>query len=248
MAALSWRAIDFISDLHLQASEPATFQAWQSYMQTTPADALFILGDLFEVWVGDDVLKEHGFEHRCSQVIQQTADRVPTFLMHGNRDFLVGSSMMTACNITLLADPAVLNFNHQRWGLSHGDALCLGDTAYMAFRQQVRSTEWQQAFLAKPLAERQAIARGLRQQSEARKKSGAEYADVCPQAARQLLLDANASTLIHGHTHKPGAHDLGNGLQRVVLSDWDAAATPPRAEVMRLTNAGLQRIPLINQL
>jgi UDP-2,3-diacylglucosamine hydrolase len=248
MAALSWRAIDFISDLHLQASEPATFQAWQSYMQTTPADALFILGDLFEVWVGDDVLEEHGFEHRCSQVIQQTAARVPTFLMHGNRDFLVGSDMMAACNATLLADPAVFNFNQKRWVLSHGDALCLGDTAYMAFRQQVRSTEWQQAFLAKPLAERQAIARGLRQHSEARKKSGAEYADVCPQAARQLLLDANASTLIHGHTHKPTTHDLGNGLQRVVLSDWDAAATPPRAEVMRLSNAGLQRIPLINQL
>ena len=241
---MSWRAIDFISDLHLQASEPATFQAWQSYMQTTPADALFILGDLFEVWVGDDVLEEHGFEHRCAQVIQQTAAHVPTFFMHGNRDFLVGSGMMTACNTTLLADPAVLIFNHQRWVLSHGDALCLGDTAYMAFRQQVRSTEWQQAFLAKPLAERQAIARGLRQQSEARKKSGAEYADVCPQAARQLLVHAKASTLIHGHTHKSATHDLGNGLQRVVLSDWDAAATPPRAEVMRLTAGGLQRITL----
>jgi UDP-2,3-diacylglucosamine hydrolase len=244
MAGLSWRAIDFISDLHLQASEPATFQAWQSYMQTTPADALFILGDLFEVWVGDDVLKEHGFEHRCAQVIQQTAARVPIFFMHGNRDFLVGSGMMTACNTTLLAEPAVLNFNHQRWLLSHGDALCLDDTAYMAFRQQVRSAEWQQTFLAKLLAERQDIARGLRQQSEARKKSGEDDAGVCPQAARQLLLDANASTLIHGHTHKPATHDLGNGLQRVVLSDWDAAATPPRAEVMRLTAGGLQRIKL----
>lgn len=245
MAALSWRAIDFISDLHLQAGEPETFQAWQSYMQTTPADAVFILGDLFEVWIGDDVLNARGFEYRCSQVIQQTAARLPTFFMRGNRDFLVGSDMMTACNTTLLADPAVLNFNHQRWVLSHGDALCLGDTAYMAFRQQVRSSEWQQAFLAKPLAERQDIARGLRQQSEARKKSGEDYADVCAQAARQLLLDANASMLIHGHTHKPTTHDLGNGLQRVVLSDWDAAATPPRAEVMRLTAGGLQRIKLV---
>ena len=245
MAGLSWRAIDFISDLHLQASEPATFQAWQSYMQTTPADALFILGDLFEVWVGDDVLKEDGFEHRCSQVVQQTAARVPMFFMPGNRDFLVGSGMMTACNATLLNDPAVLNFSHHRWVLSHGDALCLGDTAYMTFRQQVRSTEWQQTFLAKPLAERHAIARGLREQSEARKKSGEEYADVCVQAARQLLLDANASTLIHGHTHKPATHDLGNGLQRVVLSDWDAAVTPPRTEVLRLTDGGLQRIKLL---
>jgi UDP-2,3-diacylglucosamine hydrolase len=165
--------------------------------------------------------------------------------MHGNRDFLVGSSLMAACNTTLLHDPTVLSFNDQRWMLSHGDALCLDDTAYMAFRQQVRSADWQQAFLTKPLAERQAIARGLREQSEARKKSGAEYADVCAQAARLLLLQADATTLIHGHTHKPATHDLGNGLQRVVLSDWDAAAKPPRLEVMRLSNAGLKRIPLI---
>jgi UDP-2,3-diacylglucosamine hydrolase len=118
----------------------------------------------------------------------------------------------------------------------------------MAFRQQVRSADWQQEFLAKPLPERQATARALRQQSEARKESGAQYADVCPQAALQLLLEANASTLIHGHTHKPAAHDLGNGLQRVVLSDWDASAKPPRAEVVRLTLDGLQRIPLISLL
>ena len=241
-AGPSWQAVDFISDLHLQASEPATFTAWQRYMQTTPADAVFMLGDLFEVWVGDDVLQERGFEHQCAQVIEQTAARVPTFFMHGNRDFLVGSGLMTACNTTLLHDPTVLSFNDQRWLLSHGDALCLDDTAYMAFRQQVRSANWQQAFLAKPLAERQAIARGLRQQSEARKQTGAGYADVDAEAARQLLLQANASTLIHGHTHKPASHDLGKGLQRVVLSDWDATANPPRAEVLRLSGTGLQRI------
>lgn len=240
------KSVDFISDLHLQVSEPATFNAWQRYMQTTPADAVFILGDLFEVWVGDDVLQAHGFEQQCAQVIQQTATRVPTFFMHGNRDFLVGSGMMTACNTTLLSDPTVLSFNHQRWLLSHGDALCLDDTTYMAFRHLVRSAEWQQAFLAKPLAERQAIARALRQESEARKQSGAEYPDVDSRAARQLLLDAKASTLIHGHTHKPADHDLGCGLQRVVLSDWDAATAPPRAEVLRLSGNGLQRLPLIN--
>ncbi len=248
-AGSSWQAVDFISDLHLQASDRATFDAWQLYMQTTPADAVFILGDLFEVWVGDDVLQEHGFEDQCAQVIQQAAGHMPVFFMHGNRDFLVRHGLMTACNTTLLPDPTVLSFNDQRWLLSHGDALCLDDTAYMAFRQQVRSLDWQQAFLAKPLAERQAIARGLRQQSqtqhEARKHSGAPYADVCPQAARQLLLQAGASALIHGHTHQPATHDLGDGLQRVVLSDWDALATPPRAEVLRLSAQGLQRIPLI---
>ena len=248
-AGPSWQAVDFISDLHLQASEPATFDEWQRYMQTTPADAIFILGDLFEVWVGDDVLQEHGFENQCAQVIKQTAARMPIHFMHGNRDFLVNHDLMTACNTALLADPTVLSFNDKRWLLSHGDALCLDDTAYMAFRQQVRSTEWQQAFLAKPLAERQAIARGMRQQSqiqhETRKNSGAHNADVCPQAARQLLLQANASTLIHGHTHKPATHDLGNGLQRVVLSDWDALAKPPRAEVLRLSGTSLQRIKLV---
>ena len=240
-----WLKLDFISDLHLQASEPATFHAWQRYMQNTPADAVFILGDLFEVWVGDDVLQEHGFESQCAQVIKQTAARVPTFLMHGNRDFLMGNGLMAACNSTLLSDSTVLSFNQQRWLLSHGDALCIDDTAYMAFRQQVRSAGWQQTFLAKPLAERQAIARGLRQQSEARKQSGADYADVDSHAARQLLSEANASTLIHGHTHKPATHDLNNGLQRVVLSDWDAAATPPRAEVLQLSGSGLQRIALL---
>jgi UDP-2,3-diacylglucosamine hydrolase len=239
-----WQSVDFISDLHLQASEPATFNAWQRYMQTTPADAVFILGDLFEVWVGDDVLGERGFEHQCAQVIAQTAASTPVYFMHGNRDFLVGATLTAACNTTLLADPTVLSFNNKRWLLSHGDALCLDDADYMQFRQQVRSTEWQKAFLAKPLAERQAIARGLRQQSEARKRSGIDYADVDSNAARQWLEQALSATLIHGHTHKPATHDLGDGLQRVVLSDWDMAATAPRAEVLRLSAQGLQRINL----
>lgn len=245
IAASTWRAIDFISDLHLQASEPATFNVWQRYMQTTPADAVFILGDLFEVWVGDDVLEERGFELQCVQVIKKTTARLPTFFMHGNRDFLVGNDLMTACNTALLADPTVLSFNHQRWLLSHGDALCLDDVDYMQFRQQVRSADWQQTFLAKTLAERQAIACDLRKQSEARKSSGADYADVHENTARQWLQQAESTTLIHGHTHKPALHDLGGGLQRVVLSDWDAVAISPRAEVLRLSAQGLERIGLL---
>ena len=244
IAPPGWLKLDFISDLHLQASEPETFNAWQRYMQTTPADAMFILGDLFEVWVGDDVLNAHGIEEKCAQVMHQTAARIPVYFMHGNRDFLVGDALMQSCGTQLLDDPTVLSFDNKRWLLSHGDALCLDDVDYMQFRQQVRSTDWQQTFLAKPLAERQAIARGLRQQSEARKNSGATYADVDAQAARQWLEQANSATLIHGHTHKPATHDLGDDLQRVVLSDWDMAATPPRAEVLRLSAQGLQRITL----
>lgn len=254
-AAPSWRTVDFISDLHLQAAEPATFDAWRHYMESTPADAVFILGDLFEVWVGDDTVDASlsaaglndsaDFEARCARVMGQTAGRLALFFMHGNRDFLVGRRLMDLCNTTLLSDPTVLGFNNQRWLLSHGDAWCLGDVDYMAFRREVRSAAWQRSFLAKPLAERQAIARGLREQSEARKKSGATYADVDSEAALKQLQAAKAHILIHGHTHQPAVHDLGHGYSRVVLSDWDAAAQPPRAEVLRLTANGLRRIALL---
>jgi UDP-2,3-diacylglucosamine hydrolase len=246
----SWGTVDFISDLHLQAGDAATFAAWRDYMESTPADAVFILGDLFEVWVGDDAVGMEGgvqdsFEDRCARLLDQTAGRLALFFMHGNRDFLVGPRFMALCHTTLLADPTVLGFNHQRWLLSHGDALCLGDVDYLQFRREVRSPAWQRSFLARPLAERQAIARGLREQSEARKQSGAPYADVDGNAAREQLEAANAQILIHGHTHRPAVHDLGHGYSRVVLSDWDAAAAVPRAEVLRLTATGLRRIPLL---
>lgn len=246
----SWGTVDFISDLHLQAGDAATFAAWRDYMESTPADAVFILGDLFEVWVGDDAVGMEGgvqdsFEDRCARLLDQTAGRLALFFMHGNRDFLVGPRFMALCHTTLLADPTVLDFNHQRWLLSHGDSLCLGDVDYLQFRREVRSPAWQRSFLARPLAERQAIARGLREQSEARKQSGAPYADVDGNAAREQLEAANAQILIHGHTHRPAVHDLGHGYSRVVLSDWDAAAAVPRAEVLRLTATGLRRIPLL---
>jgi UDP-2,3-diacylglucosamine hydrolase len=243
-----WSTVDFISDLHLSADEPLTFAAWQHYLQSTPADAVFILGDLFEVWVGDDVVSNTSpvlnFEDRCLQVLAAAGGRLALFFMHGNRDFLVGQRLMDLCHATLLNDPTVLCFEDQRFLLSHGDALCLADTDYLQFRQQVRSNAWQTQFLAKPLTERQSIARGLRTQSEARKQSGQTYADVDTDAAKQWLKAAGASTLIHGHTHQPGQHTLGDKQRRVVLSDWDGSATPPRAEVLRLTNTGLQRLPL----
>ena len=248
-APAAWGTVDFISDLHLTAEEPATFAAWQRYLESTPADAVFILGDLFEVWVGDDVVSPNSahalsFEDRCTQVMAAAGGRLALFFMHGNRDFLVGQRLMDLCHATLLADPTALHFAEQRFLLSHGDALCLADTEYLQFRQQVRSSAWQDHFLAKPLAERQSIARGLRAQSEARKQSGQTYADVDTDAAKQWLTAIGASTLIHGHTHRPGQHELGDQQRRVVLSDWDVAATPPRAEVMRLTHTGLQRLSL----
>lgn len=239
-----WRHIDFIADLHLQAGEPATFCAWRDFMQTTRADAVFILGDLFEVWVGDDVIdgdgvavdpdQAQGFEARCAQVLKAAALRLDIFFMHGNRDFLVGPAFARTCGMTLLDDPTVLDFAGQRWLLSHGDALCLSDPDYLQFRAQVRSAQWQQEFLAKPLAERQEIARALRTQSETRKHHGATYTDVDFDATCDWLHTAQASTLIHGHTHQPADHDLAKGRRRIVLSDWDANATPPRTEILRL--------------
>ena len=234
-----WRTVDFISDLHLQASEPATVAAWRHYLQTTPADALFILGDLFEVWVGDDAIHEPGsFEAQACAALQDAARRMDVFFMHGNRDFLAGDAFLRHCGITGLADPTVLIFGGQRTVLSHGDLLCLQDVDYQRFRVQARSAEWQERFLAQPLAVRRAQARGIRQQSEARKQSGIPYADVDDVAAIAWLNAAKAPTLIHGHTHRPASHALAPGQQRVVLSDWDATTEPPRTERLRLSMAG----------
>ena len=245
VAPSHWRTVDFMSDLHLQTSEPGTLGAFEQYLATTEADALFILGDLFEVWVGDDALADPGsFEAQGCAHLQSAAQRLPVYFMHGNRDFLAGSAFLAHCGITGLADPTVLVFDGQRYVLSHGDLLCLDDVDYQRFRVQARSAEWQAQFLAQPLATRRAQARGIRQESEARKQSGVTYADVDGPAAVVWLQAADAHTLIHGHTHRPADHALAPGLRRVVLSDWDAAALPPRVETLRLSRAGLERIPL----
>jgi UDP-2,3-diacylglucosamine hydrolase len=238
--------------LHLCELEPATFDAWLRYMSSTTAQAVFILGDLFEVWVGDDSIRADlspssvnlNFEERCTLVLQATGKRLNLYFMHGNRDFLVGKQMMTACNATLLADPTVLTFQHQRYLLTHGDMLCLADTQYLAFRDVVRQAAWQQAQLAKPLAERQAIGRHMRLESQKNQQNVLEYADVDTAAVLTWLQAANTKTMIHGHTHKPATHDLGTAFKRVVMTDWDLKATPARAEVLQLSTTGLQRIQL----
>lgn len=255
-APAHWQAVEFISDLHLQPGEPRTFEVWRAWLQrhlSQRADALFILGDLFEVWVGDDVLEssastDQTFWRACADALKHFSAQTPVYFMAGNRDFLLGAQGLQACGMQVLSDPTLLDFFGQHWLLSHGDALCLADTDYMRFREQVRQPAWQREFLARPLSERTAIARDLREQSEARKRSTAHdpslWADVDTNAARAVLQTAGAHTLIHGHTHRPAVHALGDGLQRVVLSDWDAGAQPPRAEVLRLDAQGLRRIRL----
>lgn len=256
LAPSEWRVIEFISDLHLQAQQPRNLAAWQGYMAQTDADAVFILGDLFEVWVGDDAAQTGSFEAECANTLRMACGARPVFFMPGNRDFLVGPAFLSQCGATLLNDPTVLVRAGQRWLLTHGDALCLADADYLAFRAEVRSAAWQSAFLNRPLIERKAIALDLRQQSEARKRAsrdtGVVYADVDSQAALAWLTAANSHHLIHGHTHKPADHLLAPGWHRTVLSDWDIDAQPPRAEVLRLSvgksagTATLQRLPLLS--
>jgi UDP-2,3-diacylglucosamine hydrolase len=248
-----WRTVEFISDLHLSESEPATFDAWQRYISSTTAGAVFILGDMFEAWVGDDSIRADlssqsshlNFEERCALALQAAGKRLNLYFMHGNRDFLLGEQMMIACNASLLADPTVLTFQQQRYLLTHGDLLCLADAQYLAFRNIVRQPAWQQAQLAKPLLERQAIGRHMREESQKNQQNLLAYADVDDAAALAWLQAANAKTMIHGHTHKPADHDLGNGFKRVVMTDWDLRATPNRAEVLQLSVNGLQRIKLL---
>jgi UDP-2,3-diacylglucosamine hydrolase len=247
-----WRSVEFISDLHLQAQPVATCELWLAYLRGCRADALFILGDLFEVWVGDDAAFDPpashtpslGFEGRCLVALREAAARMNVHFMRGNRDFLIGPKYLAACAVVDLDDPTVLAFGAQRYLLSHGDALCLDDTDYQAFRSEVRSDRWQRDFLARPLAERTAIARQIRQQSEAHKRLSGQYADVDFEAALDLLALAQAGTMIHGHTHRPADHALPDGRTRVVLSDWDGSAQPARAQVLRLDGDGLHRLDL----
>ena len=152
-----------------------------------------------------------------------------------SEDFLLGSAACEVSGMQALNDPCALHTSESTCLLSHGDALCIDDIDYMAFRQQVRSSAWQDAFLAKPLSERQHIAKDLRAQSKARQHKQTDYVDVDANSARAWLRENDCKLLIHGHTHLPDTHDLGNGLSRMVLSDWEALATPPRLEVLRWT-------------
>ncbi len=250
-AALSapahWRTVDFISDLHLKPEEPGTFDAWAGYLRRTPADALFILGDLFEAWVGDDSAVPGSFEHRCGELLQATGAGAELFFMRGNRDFLVGARFLARCGVRDLDDPTLFSFNHHRYLLTHGDLLCTDDVAYQQFRRQVRTDAWQRAFLARPLPERQALARQMREQSEQHQAAQTVYADVDTELACRWLNKADATTLIHGHTHRPGDQALGSdargrALTQVVLSDWHVAGGERRAQVLRLSHEGLARL------
>jgi UDP-2,3-diacylglucosamine hydrolase len=244
VAPAHWQSVDLLSDLHLCPALPRTFEAFARHLLHTTADAVLLLGDLFEVWIGDEQ-RMQPFEASCLEVIAQAARKRWVGLMVGNRDFLIGDAALAAAGAHSLSDPTLLQAFGERWLLSHGDALCLGDQAYQTFRREVRSPAWQQAFLARSLSERAALAGRIRAESQALKSARpdpGDWADVDTGAALQWLRHAQTPVLVHGHTHRPGRVELGEGLHREVLSDWDLDGPAPRSEVLRLSVAGVQRL------
>lgn len=217
----------FISDLHLCASRPAITKAFIGFIQTeaTKAEQLYILGDLFEYWAGDDDL-DHPDHTEIIQAIKALAKAgTQVFLMHGNRDFLIGKKFSLAANIKLLPDPSEINLYGNRILISHGDELCTDDTRYQKFRTQVRSSAWQDEFLSQPLSARKAQIEILRLQSEQEKSHKTlDIMDVNSNAVSALLRQHQYPELfIHGHTHRPSIHNIeidGHQCKRIVLGDW----------------------------
>lgn len=215
-----------ISDLHLSPERPDIHRAFSAFLAdiTGKADTLFILGDFFNLWIGDDDPDPFadGIKHELKSLASSGTD---LYLMHGNRDFLLGMDFCGACNAALIEEPYMLKCGDSRFLLMHGDALCTRDTDYMAFREMVRNSAWQSAFLAKPLAERQAFAQEARARSKAMSSNKAEdIMDVTPDAVENVMKEAGLLTLVHGHTHRPAVHDIVIGGQpgkRIVLGDWD---------------------------
>jgi UDP-2,3-diacylglucosamine hydrolase len=243
----SARTADFVSDLHLGPELPQTLAAFEDYLARTDADAVFVLGDLFEAWVGDDAMRQ-AFEARCVRVLASAAGRLSLHVMRGNRDFLLGRAFFDATGAVDLPDPVALaapGIAPEPVLLSHGDALCLDDVAYQQFRAQVRQPAWQSAFLARPLAERQAVVAQMRAASREHQARSAAVtdADADPGLAARWLQSAKARVLVHGHTHRPASEMRAEGWTRHVLSDWDLDhATPGRAEVLRWRAGAFTRL------
>jgi UDP-2,3-diacylglucosamine hydrolase len=216
----------FIADLHLDPSRPAVTRAFLQLLeqQASSADALYILGDLFEVWLGDDDSTPLS-QSVIAGLQQLTASGTPVYLMHGNRDFLLGEDFCHQSGCQLIADPSVIDCYGHRVLLMHGDALCTDDAAYMAFRAQCRTNTWQTEILSRPLEQRRALAQQMRAESkQANSNKPADIMDVNPDEVVKALRENQVSLLIHGHTHRPAVHDIqiGNDSgQRVVLGDWD---------------------------
>ena len=224
----------FISDLHLDDARPRIVEAFENLLaaQSTDVRAVYILGDLFESYIGDD--DDAPLNARVARATRKLHDTgVPVFFMHGNRDFLLGQDYAARAGMTLLADPTVIEFGDERVLLMHGDTLCTDDAEYLQFRALTRDPAWQRAFLAKPLAERRAFA--ARARGESRKHNAnakPEIMDVNQSAVEAAMRTHGVRRMIHGHTHRPATHHFeidGAPAERIVLGDWYEQASVLRA-------------------
>jgi len=226
----------FISDLHLSADHPHSIAAFQRFVSTLApqAEALYILGDLFEYWAGDDD-RHDPFHAQVVSALRGLSRRgIKIHLMHGNRDLLMGDELAQAAGATLLDDPTLLELYGTPTLISHGDTLCTDDVEYQQFRAQVHDAKFQKNFLAQPLAARKAYIEQLRQHSTTAKQSkDSAIMDVNIDAVAALLREHNYPRLIHGHTHRPKRHEHvvdGRSCERWVLSDWDQQASALRCD------------------
>jgi UDP-2,3-diacylglucosamine hydrolase len=234
----------FVSDVHLQAALPKTTEAFLGFLSehASKTQHLYLLGDLFEYWAGDDDLSAPDYRP-IVDAIRKIADAgVKVFWIAGNRDFLIGREFASAAGLTLLPDPSVVEIAGRRIALIHGDAQCTDDQAYMHFRSQVRDPSWQQNFLSIPLAQRKSIIDGMRSGSrEAQRSKSCEIMDVNADAIASVFEETDANLMIHGHTHRPATHIHEiRGKQRVrhVLPDWDCDTNPPRGGWLALQSDG----------
>ncbi|HEX3098221.1 MAG TPA: UDP-2,3-diacylglucosamine diphosphatase [Usitatibacter sp.] len=235
----------FISDLHLDPSRPAIVAQLERFLsEVVPgADALYILGDLFEYWVGDDGLALP-FPRRIAQRLHAASAHAPIHFMHGNRDFLAAERFARETGAALMHDPTMVDLYGTRAILLHGDTLCTDDVGYQAFRKQVRDPAWQQATLALPIEDRLVLANRMRTQSEGTKQATEmEIMDVSPDAVARAFSECGCDLMIHGHTHRPGRHvHRVGGRERVrwVLPDWYE-----RGGYLEATEAGLRALDRI---
>ena len=235
----------FISDLHLSADHPHSMAAFRRFIATSAAqaEALYILGDLFDYWAGDDDLHDAFHQQVVDAIRSLTTHGTRVYLMQGNRDLLMGEALAAACTARLLADPSMLDLYGTPTLLSHGDTLCTDDVEYQQFRKQVHSADFQKQFLARPLTERKTYISQLRTRSEAEKQNKAStIMDVNDEAVATLLRTHHYPRLIHGHTHRPKRHEHrvdGHICERWVLGDWDV-----KANALRCDSAGISWQPL----
>lgn len=232
----------FVSDVHLQPSLPLTTQAFLSFLRiyASQAECLYLMGDLFEYWAGDDDIPTP-YNQQVVDALRETSNAgTRVFWLAGNRDFLVGSEFAKAAGLALLPDPFVTTLADQRIVLTHGDAQCTDDEGYMKFRAMVRQPEWRQKFLAMPLAQRKSIIDGMREGSREAQRDK-PYTDVNAAAIIALFEETGASVMIHGHTHRPAKHIQTAGSTsrvRFVLPDWDCDTEVARGGWLALNADG----------